>query len=76
MACLLFSNVLRIVFLVLLGIVAELPALAERLNQSMGLLAFRVFCLLAWQALRLSQPLGSGLPQHINKRLTELIDGR
>ena len=54
-SCLLAANVLRIVLLVLLGLVADFPQLAELLHACMGLLGFSVSCVLAWAALRLTR---------------------
>ena len=49
---LVLSNVFRIVILVLLDLVFELPELAKMIHQSLGLLGFIISCLIVWWLLQ------------------------
>ena len=50
---LVLSNVFRIVILVMLDLVFEMPELAQLFHQSLGLLGFIISCLIIWKLLQI-----------------------
>lgn len=68
---LIFANVVRIVILVALELVIQLPQLAEMLHQFLGVLGFVISCIIAW-ALLLYYNTPSAMEMPIKNQVREI----